>query len=327
MPKVSVIIPTYNRTRYLSKAIDSVLSQTYKDYEIIVVDDGSTDNTKEVLQKYMGKIKYLYQENKGIAAARNFGIRNSTGDFIGFLDNDDQWLPNKLEIQIKTLEKNSKLAFVCSASHVIDEQGSIIDFWRVKSKESFENLFEGNFILCLTVLMRRQCLDKIGGFDIAVSGSDDWDMWLRLSKSYQFCHIDIPLTKYRIHNSNVSKDIEGRIKRDVIIINKREINEKFSLFRIKTRLAKLYYSSANIYQHGDKFYPDIDFKKASKYYLKAVIEFPLIGYYYWPEEIVKIRFSLPYRVLKVYLLIMICFLKGFIKNDKLMSKLIPSRNG
>ena len=100
MPKVSVIIPTYNRAHYICETIDSILAQTYRDYEIIVVDDGSADNTRKVLQKYDGKVRYFYQKNRGPSAARNFGISQSQGEYIAFLDDDDLWTENKLELQI-----------------------------------------------------------------------------------------------------------------------------------------------------------------------------------------------------------------------------------
>ncbi len=104
MPKVSVIIPTYNRAHFLCEALDSALSQTFKDFEIIIVDDGSTDNTKQVLEKYGSRIYYIYQENKGRAEARNTGIRRAKGEHIAFLDDDDIWLPNKLEKQVFFLD-------------------------------------------------------------------------------------------------------------------------------------------------------------------------------------------------------------------------------
>ena len=116
--KVSVAIPTYNRAHYICETIDSVLVQTYKDYEIIVVDDGSTDNTREILKRYGGKIKYFYQANQGQASAWNYAVSQSSGEYIAFLDDDDLWFPEKLERQVEVLDKNPDLGFVCSESYV-----------------------------------------------------------------------------------------------------------------------------------------------------------------------------------------------------------------
>ncbi|MCK4819314.1 glycosyltransferase family 2 protein, partial [bacterium] len=109
IPNVSVIIPTCNRAEYITQAIDSVLAQTYTDYEIIVVDDGSTDNTKEVMEPYMDRIRYIYQENAGVSAARNTGIKAAKGDWVAFLDSDDEWLPGKLAVQIRAVERHPQL--------------------------------------------------------------------------------------------------------------------------------------------------------------------------------------------------------------------------
>ena len=126
MPKVSVIIPTYNRSKYVTKAIDSVLAQTYRDFEIIVVDDGSTDNTKEVLKPYTDRIKYLYQENTGVSAARNAGIRAAGGQWIAFLDSDDEWLPEKLSIQMDYLSRHNEIvAFITNVKFILPDNKSI----------------------------------------------------------------------------------------------------------------------------------------------------------------------------------------------------------
>src|SRR4030042_1812239 len=166
-PKVSVIIPTYNRAHFILEAIQSVLAQTYADYEIIVVDDGSTDNTKDVLRTYGDKLKYFYQNNRGPAAARNLAISKSEGEYIAFLDSDDVWMPNRLEVQVPVLDDNPDLAFICSDARVVDSRGREINIWRKakNNNKTFESLREENFISTLTVLMRRACFNAVGGFD------------------------------------------------------------------------------------------------------------------------------------------------------------------
>jgi len=128
MPKVSVIIPTYNYGQYIDKSIDSVLSQTYTDFEIIVIDDGSTDNTRTIVEtKYRDKVKYIYQENRGAPAARNQGLREAKGDFIVFLDADDWFAPENLEYKVNILENNVDVGWVYSDWHYVNEKGNIVD--------------------------------------------------------------------------------------------------------------------------------------------------------------------------------------------------------
>src|SRR4030042_587586 len=122
MPKVSVIITTYNRVHFVCEAIDSVLNQTFKDFEIIVVDDGSTDNTKEALKRYSKNIFYIYQSNKGRSQARNTGLKVAKGDYIAFLDDDDIWVPHKLEKQVAFMDSNPNIGLVHTITEVIDEE-------------------------------------------------------------------------------------------------------------------------------------------------------------------------------------------------------------
>ena len=126
MSKVSVIIPTYNREKLISRAIESVLAQVYPVYEIIVVDDGSTDATKSVLAPFNGKIKYIYQKNAGIAEARNRGIKESSGEYIAFLDSDDYWAPEKLAEQVKVLDANPQVGIVFAPMPIVNEKGEIL---------------------------------------------------------------------------------------------------------------------------------------------------------------------------------------------------------
>ncbi len=304
MAKVSVIIPTFNRANYICETIDSVLSQTYKDYEIIVVDDGSTDNTKEVISKYNEKIRYFYQENKGVSAARNYAISNAKGEYVAFLDDDDIWLQNKLEKQIDVLDKNPDLGFVCSDTYVIDGSGKIINLWKrgIHNHETFESLYEADFTFTLTVVARRRCLEEVGFFDETLSISQDYDLWLRLAKKYAFKHIGSPLAKYRLHAKNVSMDYDARFQQHRIIEKKPEIAKGISFLKRKIRTARDYYLFGSHHYSAHHFY------RAGYYYLMAVLNFPFIGYYYYPKEIENFKFSLPYRIFKPYLIIFGCYL-------------------
>lgn len=311
MPKVSVIIPTYNRAHYIRETIDSVLAQTYPDYEIIVVDDGSTDKTAEVLKHYNGRIRYYcFPENKGISAARNFAIEQARGKYIAFLDDDDLWMPEKLEKQVAVLENNPELAFVCSGAYVIDAHGEVTARWcRAGAQETFECLYDQNFVLNLTVILRRECFAAVGGFDPKLPSTQDYDLWLRLAKRYKFSYVDSCLAKYRLHPQNLSKNIDRRLRQHLMIINKKEICQGLGFWTRRIRMAKAYYYFAGLYLGTQGF------RKAGMCYFKALLICPFIGGYYWPKEAWKFRFSLPYRIFKVYFEMGSCFVK-LIKTSK-----------
>lgn len=187
MPKVSVVIPTYNRAKYICEAIDSVLAQTYKDHEIIVIDDGSTDNTKELLNKYETKIKYIYQENKGISAARNAGIKVAKGEYIAFLDSDDLWLSEKLKVQVKALEENKEIGLVYSSMSRIDSSGK---FWGMcpstpAGDNCYDLLISESHYPTPTILVRKECFEKAGLFDETMKGIEDLDWCYRIIKFYK----------------------------------------------------------------------------------------------------------------------------------------------
>ncbi len=205
MPKVSVVIPAYNCEKFISTAIESVLSQTYGDYEVIVVNDGSTDKTDEVLSRYASKIKKIYQPNKGPAEARNTGIANSEGEYVAFLDQDDAWLPDKLRMQVEVMEKNDKLGLVYTDTYVLKDK----EFNNANSlcRRSFqirkphrgavlEYLFLGNFIATSSVMVRKECFSEIGMFDPSVVPSEDYDRWLRIAVAYEIDFIDAPVVNF-----------------------------------------------------------------------------------------------------------------------------------
>ncbi len=251
-PQVSVIIPTYNQAKFIGEAIDSVLNQTYQDFEIIVVDDGSTDRTKEVLDKYKDSIRYIYQENRGPAAAKNKGILASQGKYIATLDSDDVWLPRKLEFQIDLLESNEQLDLVYADAYRINLKSQGLSketyFQRYKpySGRVLDKLLLDNFIPSLAVMMRRRCLDKVGLFDESLYTGEDWDLWLRIAKESNLDFINFPLGTRRIHKSNITRESEERmILNDIKILNKMmagELNSPKQLRQVvNKKFAQLYY--------------------------------------------------------------------------------------
>ena len=201
MPTVSVIIPIYQRAHLVSQTIESVLAQTYTDYEIIVVNDGSTDNTKEVLACFGNKITTIHQENKGVSAARNTGINAAKGLYIAFLDSDDLWQPNKLEKQLAFFESNPKIGLVYSDAFFFNEKGVLPDKWTSVYPPppvwQFLALFGRNFILTSTVVVRRECLDEVGLFDETLKSCEDYDLWLRIIEKFPIYFLNEPLGYYR----------------------------------------------------------------------------------------------------------------------------------
>jgi len=219
MPKVSVIIPTYNYGRFLSSAIESVMKQTYRDYEIIVIDDGSTDDTKEVMEKYCGTIRYIYQSNKGVSTARNKGIGIAKGQYIAFLDADDYWLPEKLDKSIKFLENNN-FDWICTSRFKITENGEcperkIAARSGIYEPKSFKlsnleiALFNPEYSIAITstVLIRRTCFNKAGLFDTSFRIGEDIDLWLRLKEAgFNGGYLDDALTVGRGHITSLTRN-------------------------------------------------------------------------------------------------------------------------
>jgi glycosyltransferase involved in cell wall biosynthesis len=212
---VSVIIPTYNCGEYIVEAIDSILNQTYKNYEIIVVDDGSTDETKKRLEKYNNKeITYIYQENKGISVARNRGIKASTGELIAFLDADDMWLPEKLERQINIFKNFPQTGLLGCGYYRIDKTGERIEessAGNYADKESLLNdLMVRNVIAGSGsgVLIKKECLDRVGLFDESFRSIEDRDMWFRIVKIYESRFVNEHLVIIRTRNHSLSKNVK-----------------------------------------------------------------------------------------------------------------------
>ncbi len=212
MSLVSVIIPTYNRAKYILSAVESVLEQTCSDYEIIVVDDGSTDSTKDLLAPMVenGTIRYFYQQNQGESAARNHGIRMAHGDYIAFLDSDDLFLSTKLEKQVDYLNKHPEVGFVHSWYSKFSDDGRDLGY---RDTSQFTGRMYPGLLLNWSVLMavpcvmvRREVLAEVGGFDESMRWGPDLDLWRRITRWYPIGLIPEVLSKVRVHPGNVSGD-------------------------------------------------------------------------------------------------------------------------
>lgn len=213
MSKVSVVIPTYNRATTLKEALDSVLSQRYGDLELIVVDDGSTDETREIISSYLPHLNYLYQEHRGVSAARNRGITHARGDYFAFLDSDDLWLPDKLYLQMKFMEDHPE-ALICYTEEIWIRRGVRVNPMK-KHKKYSGMIFEHCLPLCLvspsSALMARSLIDKVGVFDEKFEVCEDYDLWLRISARYPVYLIDTPLIiKRGGHADQLSKKMRGQ---------------------------------------------------------------------------------------------------------------------
>lgn len=218
MPLVSVVVTCFNYGKYLRQSIDSVLGQTYPHLEIIVVNDGSTDNTEEVISEYLGdpRIIYISQENSGQTVAKNVGVRQSRGDFVAFLDADDLWCLDKLEKQMILFDDRGVGVVYCRAKY-LDENSDMFEYdmtslyLQPRRGMVTDWLFFDNFVQFSSTVVRRECLERFGLFDVSLKMGIDWDLWLRVSTAYRFDFVDERLFYYRMgHSGQMSKNLEER---------------------------------------------------------------------------------------------------------------------
>ena len=205
---ISVIIPTFNRSPLLLRAVKSVLNQSYSDFEIIIVDDGSTDNTEAVITPFIGpRVKYYRQINKGVAAARNYGIKQAIGNWIAFLDSDDEWLSHKLQSQINHLQENPLCRMIFS-EEIWHKNGTRINQKIIHQKSGgflFEKCIQQCFIGPSTVLMEKSLLEEMNYFDESFVVCEDYDLWLKISSKYEISFIADPLIiKHGGHSDQLS---------------------------------------------------------------------------------------------------------------------------
>jgi glycosyltransferase involved in cell wall biosynthesis len=212
---VSVVIPTYNYGRFIPDAVERVLAQTYQDFEIIVVDDGSTDDTQKRLEPYMDRIRFIQQQNQGCSTARNTGIQAATGEWIAFMDADDLWHPRKLEIQMAYLARHPGVGLLAT-----DSLMNVSADWPAVSSASdppstdisLEDIVIRSRFAPSTVVVRKECFDKVGMFDTELGSVEDRDMWIRIACHYSVAQVHAPLIWYRIHNGSMSFVAERMVR-------------------------------------------------------------------------------------------------------------------
>jgi len=270
-PAVSVIIPTYNRAHLLGRSIHSVLGQTYKDFELIVVDDGSTDNTEEVMSNFSDdRIRYIRRmKNEGASVARNTGIEIARGEYIAFQDSDDEWLPEKLEKQVTILEKAPpEVGVVYTGLHRLKNNRKVFNpSSNITPKEGdvSVSLLKGNFVSPQTMLIKRECLEKAGIFDERFHRMQGWDFNLRVSRYYHFRCIDEPLVISYFQTDSISANQDAFITALELILLKYSED-----FRKDSRALSRQYLIL-----GHNLCCGGELERGRSYFMKAVRVYPL----------------------------------------------------
>ncbi len=248
IPQVSVIMPCYNHARFLPESVESILGQSYDDFELIITDDCSSDNSVDVIDGYRRRDKRVIsiynRENKGAAGSRNSAITASKGNYIAFCDADDLWEKDKLKIQMDCMFNNNRgYAAIHSDSMIIDEAGIPTGerfstlYQRInKSGNLFHELCLTNFINIQTVLLRRQCINDVGLFEEDIKYVEDWIYWVKVARNFTFYYIDEPLGRYRVHEGSTNKNIEGCTKNRIKGYNRILDNFPDIPMKIKSRI-------------------------------------------------------------------------------------------
>jgi glycosyltransferase involved in cell wall biosynthesis len=281
LPQVSVVVATYNYGRFLAGALDSVLGQTFADYEIIVVDDGSDDQTAEVIAPYLQhpSLRYIRTEHVGQPKAKNTGIRAARGEYVAFLDADDLWLPTKLEKQLTLFKQtDSSLAVVYCRRRWMDEEGREFDRpdRSPQRVDVLGSLFHRPFICFSSSIVRRTVFDDVGMFDESIPMAIDYDLWLRIALNYRFDYVDERLVRYRTGHANLSsREVERSACVRAII--DRFLDERGGRDRLDPALVRLVLAE-HCWDTGNA-YMERSWLCAMPWYLRSFRHQPL----YWPS--------------------------------------------
>lgn len=227
-PKVSILVRTYNRERFIGETIESILGQSYQNFEILVVDDGSTDGTEALIKLvHDERIRYHYQPNQGQTSAMNTGVRMAIGEYLAILDSDDLWLPEILRTALEHLESDPSAGMFYGRASSIDEFGNplapILGCPLKYRDEPMKSLLYGDCVSPATIVIRRSCFDRIGLFDEELNGSEDWEMWIRIARYYKLIFYPQEVAKYRFHKANYTgtpANFRGIISARVRVLDK-----------------------------------------------------------------------------------------------------------
>lgn len=268
LERVTIITANYNGSQYLGKAIESVTSQTHADIEYLIVDDGSTDSSADVIRSYSeqdSRIQAVFlPRNCGVARARNTGIEKSTGQYVAFLDADDMWAPEKVEKQLAVFREHPKAGVVVTDTALIDGSGRIVESKknRRKTKQGKVSLYDyiaGKCHLSINAMTRRECLERCGLFNPSYIIGEDYELWMRITREYEYYYLKEPLHRYRIHGNNATRDKlfnrESKIKilEEMVGNNPGLLDELDRGF--KTILQRKYNSLGKAYYHARRI-PD-----------------------------------------------------------------------
>lgn len=295
MPKVSVIIPAYNAMTYLPETLESVLQQTFTDFEVLIIDDGSADHIVRWASGISDlRVKLISQKNQGLSGARNTGIAQAQAEYIAFLDADDLWEPTKLEKQVRCLDNNPRVGLVHTWMLLINEQskstGRVMKSYA--EGDVWKQLVEKNLIACLSVMVRRCCFETVGVFDRNLRSIEDWDMWIRIATRYPFAVIKEPLVYYRQLPSSMSKNCQVMEQAFHLVIEKAFNCAPQELLYLKNRS----YGHANLCLAWKALQSiNRDYKLALHYQQQAIIHYPKLRY-----SLEYIRLSLATRALQVF---------------------------
>jgi glycosyltransferase involved in cell wall biosynthesis len=266
-PLVSVVIPGYKDT-YILETLESVLAQTYKNIEIIVIDDGSPFNLCDKLKPLIDerKVTYFYQDNKKMAAAKNHGVRRSTGDLIAFIDDDDLWYENKIALQVEAFRSsNIGLVYTFTEGFTVDQTVKIENFEVEKNGNILKDLFQEDFICNSSVMVKKECLDEVGGFNESKKyfGVDDTDLWTRISLHHEVACISTVLTRLRLHDARFSQNSDAMQLNDI-----HAKTQFIEAYKIPSSIAGLYYQ--RIFFELGYAKRKTDKKLAVRYYMKSL---------------------------------------------------------
>jgi glycosyltransferase involved in cell wall biosynthesis len=239
---VSVVIPTYNYGHFVCEAVESALAQTYPAVEVIVVDDGSKDDTRERLAVYCDRIRYIYQENQGLSAARNTGIREARGDYIAFLDSDDAFHPRKLAIQMGVFASDPTLATVATAAFSCDRPvwETIPDGHVTTRRITLDEIVLTTRFGPSSVITKKACFQSVGDFDTSLRSVEDRDMWIRLAARYPIARVELPLMWYRVSPGSMSRNAERMEQFERVVLDKAfQMPELAGRWRLKRKADSL----------------------------------------------------------------------------------------
>lgn len=242
MPRVSILLTSYNHLAYLPRCLEGVLAQTMGDWEILAIDDGSKDGSRDWLRKHADERWRLFfnEKNLGTYGALNLGVQESRGEFVAILNDDDVWLPEKLELQIAMFERDPKMGLVHTAGWFIDENEQRVEgepvgfpYPRTGTGDVLHELLRQNRVINSSALVRKSVFDEIGPFDAAFYGMGDWQMWLRVARDYHVGYVEEPCTLYRVHGANAcldtpKMDLDGMRVREFLAGWEEELSERMT---------------------------------------------------------------------------------------------------